>query len=103
MSIRKHYVPDFRQLLDSISEHGFIYLDFYRKAEALIGDSLSIALINLYFKDEDRRKKLQKYKTQPHIKWYMRFFTEYVYKLPMDQAVDRSSAKMDAWNQDYDN
>ena len=48
MSIRKHFTPDFPDFVRILTEHGFQYLDRYGKAEALVGDSNSNALINKY-------------------------------------------------------
>ena len=50
MSIRKHFTPDFKDLVKTLIENGFQHLDMYAKAEALIGDSHSNALINKYHK-----------------------------------------------------
>lgn len=52
MSIRKHFPPEFPEFIKLLKEYGFDYMGRYFKAEALIGDSNSIALIDRYFKDQ---------------------------------------------------
>lgn len=49
MSIRKYFPPDFPEFIELLKTHGIAYIERYRKAEALVGDSNSIALIDLYF------------------------------------------------------
>ena len=48
MSIRKYFVPKLEDMWVSIRNDGFSSLDKYKKAEALVGDSRSIWLIESY-------------------------------------------------------
>jgi hypothetical protein len=66
MSIRKHYVQDFKQFIESLKNHGFTFFEQYRKANALIGESNTIAFINLYFLDANRRDIMMKFCSQPY-------------------------------------
>jgi hypothetical protein len=59
MSIRKHFTPDFPHFVRLLTEYGFQYLDRYGKAEALIGDSNSNAIINVYHKNQKDKALLE--------------------------------------------
>ena len=52
MSINKRHTNTYRQELDLISKLGFKYLNGYRKAEFLLGESKAIELIHIYFSHE---------------------------------------------------
>lgn len=63
MSFRKHFPPDFPELIELIKQEGFKYLDRYRRAEAMAGDSNSINLINTYFYEREKVEPILKYST----------------------------------------
>lgn len=54
MSIRKYLVPDFKEQLEILARVGFKDLNAYRKAEALVGESKTVDLIQLYFSEQGR-------------------------------------------------
>ena len=54
MSIPKYYVLDIAEQLRMVQSTGFSYLDRYKKAEILVGDSKSVDMVQQYFSKEGK-------------------------------------------------
>jgi hypothetical protein len=74
MSIRKYFPLDFPKFIEALKEQGFEYIERYRKAEALVGDSNSIDFIDLYFKNDEAQSIMQEFGGQ----YYRNFFLDIV-------------------------
>lgn len=91
MSIRKYLIQDFRPFVEMLKTNGFEYIEIYRKAEALVGETNSLALINLYFKDENRCKEMMRYdKFDSHRAHFLETLKFEAQTYPFTEAFDRT-------------
>lgn len=58
-------IEDFKPFIESLKRNGFTYFKQYKKAEALVGETNTLAFINMYFLDKDRKSQLMQFNDEP--------------------------------------